>query len=73
MVVSLLILVSIARVAGLANRYNSHILVVLLILPDLLILFTQMFGVLHLFLLRVVTATMSYSLMTILDILGSIL
>jgi len=32
-----------------------------------------MFGVLHLFLLRVVTATMSYSLMTILDILGSIL
>jgi len=73
LVVSLLILVSTARVAGLANRYNSHILLVLLILLDLLILFTQMSGDLHLLLPREVTVTMSFSLMTILDTLGSIL
>ena len=68
----LLTLASTVRVVNLANRYNSHILVVLLILLDLLILFTRMFGALRLLHPRVVIVTMSFLLMTILDILGSI-
>jgi hypothetical protein len=43
------------RVVSLANKYNFHSPLVLPTLLDLLILFIQMYGVLHLLLQRVVT------------------
>ena len=56
----LLTLPFIVRVASLENRYNFHIHLVRLILFDHLTLFIQMYGVLHLFLLRVVTSIMLF-------------
>ena len=69
----MLSLVFIVRDASLENRYNFHIPRVFLIQLDLLILFTQMYGVLPLLLQRAVTNTMSFLLMIILVIHGFIL
>jgi hypothetical protein len=60
----------IVKVVILENKYNFHILLVILILLNLLIYFTLMFGVqLHLF-PKVVINIMSFLLMIILVILG---
>jgi hypothetical protein len=66
----MLSLVFIIKVVTLENKYNFHILLVILILLDLLILFTLMFGVLLPLFQRVAINIVSFLLMIILVILG---
>ena len=63
-------LVSIVKVVSLGNRYNSHILLLIPMLLNLLILSILMYGALLLLLQRVVINIMLFSLMIILNILG---
>ena len=53
-------LASIVKVASLESKYNFHIPLVFLILQDLLILFIQLYEVLHLLLQRVVSGYKCY-------------
>jgi hypothetical protein len=66
----MLSLVFIVRVVTLENKYNFHILLVILTLLDPLIWFTLMFGDLHLLLQKVAINIMWFLLMIILVILG---